>query len=407
MDTYKKTRVARIVTNPSQQQLFMKWNNTQTKPLENICIHQLFEAQVARTPDAVAVVYENQQLTYRQLNQQANQLAHQLQTLKVGPEVLVGICMERSLEMVVAVLGVLKAGGAYVPLDPAYPKERLAFILEDTQTGVLLTQQKFKQSLPAQTGQVICLDSDWKLIAQNSQQNLVCETRSDNLAYVIYTSGSTGKPKGVMIPHAGICNQICWRQTTFQLTALDKVLQTISFSFDPSVWQIFWPLSFGAQLVMAKPGGHQDTAYLVKTITDLQISVIALVPSMLRVLLQQKGIENCRLKHITCGGEALPVDLIERFFTQLNLDNVLINCYGPTEASIDATFLTCQRGMTQTIAPIGQAIGNTQIYILDENLQSVGVGECGELHIGGVGLARGYLNRPDLTARKFIPNPFF
>jgi amino acid adenylation domain-containing protein len=305
-----------------------------------VCIHQMFEAQVERTPDAIAVVFENQQLTYRQLNQRANQLAHYLHTLGVGPEVLVGICIERSLEMVVGLLGILKAGGAYVPLDPGYPLERLTFILEDTQTRVMLTQEQLVNKIPAHKAQVVCLDSDWDLIAQNSQENLVCEATADNLVYVIYTSGSTGKPKGVMIPHRGICNQLYWRQTTFGLTQTDRVLQTISFSFDPSVWQIFWPLSFGAQLIMARPGGHQDTAYLVKMIVEQQITVLALVPSILRVLLEEKGIENCKcLKHITCGGEALAVELIENFFARLNLDNVLINCYGPTEASIDATVL--------------------------------------------------------------------
>jgi amino acid adenylation domain-containing protein len=420
MDTYKKTRVEGVVTNsrqrvpklhlPSvaeQQQFLMEWNHTPTESLQDMCIHQLFEAQVELTPDAVAVVYENKQLTYRQLNCRANQLAYHLRSLGIGPEVLVGICMERSLEMVVGLLGILKAGGAYVPLDPAYPRDRLAFILEDTQTPVMLTQQKFVERLPSHTAQVVCLDSDWTLIAQNSLDNLICEATSNNLAYVIYTSGSTGQPKGVMIPHSGIYNQLYWRQTTFKLTEQDKVLQNISFSFDPSVWQIFWPLSFGAQLIMARSGGHKDAAYLVKTIIDLQITVIALVPSMLRVLLQQPGIENCKsLKHITCGGEALSVEIIECFFNKLNLENVLINCYGPTEASIDATFWTCQRGNHQTIAPIGHPITNAQIYILDEHLQPVPVGEPGELHIGGVGLARGYLNRPDLTAQKFIPNPY-
>jgi amino acid adenylation domain-containing protein len=378
----------------------------QTDYCGDLCIHQLFETQVEQTPDALAVVFENQQLTYRQLNQRANQLAHHLRSLGVAPEVLVGICMERSLEMVVGLLGILKAGGAYVPLDPGYPLERLTFILEDTQTPVMLTQEQLVNKLPDHQAQLICLDSDWDIIAQNSQENLACEATADNLVYVIYTSGSTGKPKGVMIPHRGICNQLYWRQTTFKLTEQDKVLQTISFSFDPSVWQIFWTLSFGAQLIMARPGGHQDTAYLVKMIVEQQITVLALVPSLLRVLLEEKGIENCQcLKHITCGGEALTVELIEHFFARLNLDNVLVNCYGPTEASIDATFWVCQRGTDHSIAPIGRPIANAEIYILDEDLQPVPVGEPGELHIGGVGLARGYLNRPDLTKEKFITHP--
>jgi len=372
-----------------------------------ICIHQMFEQQVERSPDEIAVVFDNQQLTYRELNQQANQLAHYLRSLGVGNEVLVGICLERSLEMAIAILAVLKAGGAYVPLDPSYPLERLAFILQDTQAPVILTKEKFLKSLPNHQGKFICLDSSWQLIAHNSQENPVNITSIDNLIYVIYTSGSTGQPKGVMITHKGICNQLNWRQTTFNLTTVDKVLQTISFSFDPSVWQIFWPLCFGAQLVMAHPEGHRDSAYLVKVIDEQQITVIALVPSLLQVLLEEKGIENCKsLKHITCGGEALPVELIERFFERLPLDNVLVNCYGPTEASIDTTFWECQRGTNYSLAPIGRPISNTEIYILNEHLQPVAVGESGELYIGGIGLARGYFNRPQLTLEKFISHPF-
>jgi amino acid adenylation domain-containing protein len=372
-----------------------------------LCLHELFEAQVARTPDAIAVIFENQKLTYRELNTRANQLANYLQNLQVGPEVIVGICLERSLEMVIGLLGILKAGGAYVPLDPAYPQERLAYILEDTQTPLILTVTSLVKNLNIHQAQVICLDSDWQIIAQNSQEKPVNSVTTDNLSYVIYTSGSTGQPKGVMITHGGICNTLNWRQATFKLTPKDKVLQTISFSFDPSVWQIFWPLSFGGQLIMARPGGHQDPAYLIKTIIEQQITVMALVPAMMRVLVEEEEFENCQsLRHITSGGEALPIELVERFYTRLQLDDVLVNCYGPTEAAIDATFWTCQRGTNYTFAPIGRAITNTEIYLLDEDFQPVPVGEAGELYIAGAGLARGYLNRPELTKAKFIANPF-
>ncbi|MDF5734350.1 MULTISPECIES: non-ribosomal peptide synthetase [unclassified Nostoc] len=404
---YKQNIPLDTLTHIISTEVLQEWNDTQAVHHRDLCIHQMFEKQVERSPGAIAVVCENTELTYRQLNQQANQLAHHLRTLGVGPEVLVGICVERSLEMIVGLLGILKAGGAYVPLDPAYPSERLAFILSDTQTPVLLTQEKLVKNLPPHQAKVICLDSNWQGNSQNSRENPVNETTTDNLIYVIYTSGSTGQPKGVMIPHRGICNQLYWKQATFGLTQADKVLLTISFSFDPSVWQIFWPLCFGGQLFMARPGGHQDTAYLVKVITEQQITVLALVPSILRVLLEEKGIENCRfIKHITCGGEALPGELIERFFALLNLDNVLYNCYGPTEASIDTSFWICQRGTNYAIAPIGRPITNAEIHILDENLQPVPVGESGELHIGGIGLARGYLNRPELTIDRFIFNPF-
>lgn len=404
---YKQNIPLNPLTRIIGAQVLQEWNDSQAVDHQHMCIHQMFEMQVERSPQAIAVVFENTELTYRQLNQQANQLAHHLRALGVGPEVLVGICLERSLEMIVGLLGILKAGGAYVPLDPAYPSERLGFILEDTQTPVLLTQEKFVNNLPPHQAQVICLDSNWQGNIQNTQENPVSETTADNLIYVIYTSGSTGQPKGVMISHRGICNQLYWKQTTFGLTQADKVLLTISFSFDPSVWQIFWPLCFGGQLFMARPGGHQDSAYLVKVITEQQITVLALVPSILRVLLEEKGIESCRfLRHIICGGEALPGELIERFFAQLNLDNVLYNCYGPTEASIDTTFWTCQRDTNYAIAPIGRPITNAEIHILDEDLQPVPIGESGELHIGGIGLARGYLNRPELTRDKFIFDPF-
>ncbi|MEH2247202.1 amino acid adenylation domain-containing protein [Nostoc sp.] len=404
---YKQNIPLNPLTHIIGAQVLQEWNDSQAVAHQDLCIHQMFEMQVERSPQAIAVVCENTELTYRQLNQRANQLAHHLRALGVGPEVLVGICLERSLEMIVGLLGILKAGGAYVPLDPAYPSERLGFILEDTQTPILLTQEKFVKNLPPHQAQVICLDSNWQGNIRNTQENPVSETTADNLIYVIYTSGSTGQPKGVMIPHRGICNQLYWKQTTFGLTQADKVLLTISFSFDPSVWQIFWPLCFGGQLFMARPGGHQDSAYLVRVITEQQITVLALVPSILRVLLEEKGIENCRfLRHIICGGEALPSELIERFFAQLNLDNVLYNCYGPTEASIDTTFWTCQRDTNYAIAPIGRPITNAEIHILDENLQPVPVGESGELHIGGIGLARGYLNRPELTRDKFIFDPF-
>ncbi len=404
---YKQNIASSTLTHIISTQVLQEWNETQAVDCQDICIHQMFEIQVERSPQAIAVVCENTEITYRQLNQRANQLAHHLRALGVGPEVFVGICVERSLEMIVGLLGILKAGGAYVPLDPAYPSERLAFILQDTQTPVLLTQEKLVKNLPPHQAQVVCLDSNWQETIQNSQENPVNETTADNLIYVIYTSGSTGQPKGVMIPHRGICNQLHWKQTTFGLTPADKVLLNISFSFDPSVWQIFWPLCFGGQLIVARPGGHQDTAYLVQVITEQQITVLALVPSILRVLLEEKGIENCRyLRHIICGGEPLPGELIERFFAQLNLDNVLHNCYGPTEASIDTTFWTCQRGTNYAIAPIGRPITNAEIHILDENLQPVPGGESGELHIGGIGLARGYLNRPELTVDKFILDPF-
>ncbi|MBG1243112.1 non-ribosomal peptide synthetase [Nostoc sp. NZL] len=394
-----------LLTEVEQQQLLVEWNNTQADyPLDK-CLHQLFEEQVARTPDAVAVVFENQQLTYQQLNCRANELAHYLQSLGVGADVLVGICLERSLLMVVGLLGILKAGGAYVPLDPDYPSDRLSFMLEDAQLRVLLTQQQLKQKLPEHQAHIVSLDADWQFISQFSQENPITTVQDSNLAYVIYTSGSTGKPKGAMNTHLGICNRLLWMQQAYQLTAVDCILQKTPFSFDVSVWEFFWPLITGARLVVAKPGGHKDSAYLVNLILEQQVTIVHFVPSMLQVFLEEPSLENCRsLKRVICSGEALPVELQERFFARLECE--LHNLYGPTEAAIDVTYWQCFPNGNLRTVPIGRAIANTQIYILDEHLQPVPVGVAGELHIAGLGLARGYLNRKELTTEKFISNPF-
>ncbi|NMG08551.1 non-ribosomal peptide synthetase [Brasilonema sp. UFV-L1] len=394
-----------LLTKLERQQLLVEWNATQVDYASDLCLHQQFEAQVERTPDTVAVVFEKEQLTYAQLNRRANQLAHHLQALGVQPEVLVGIYLERSVEMVVSILATLKAGGAYVPYDPTYPKERLAFMLEDAQVPVLLTQQKFLEALPEHGAQVVCLDKDAEVYAHKRIDNPTSHVTTNNLAYVIYTSGSTGKPKGVMNTHRGICNRLDWMQETYQLTTVDRVLQKTPFSFDVSVWEFFWPLTTGAVSVVARPGGHQDSAYLVGIIQEQQITTLHFVPSMLQVFLEEPGLEACHcLRQVMCSGEALPFKLQERFFACLDAD--LHNLYGPTEAAIDVTFWACKHQSRKHTVPIGRPIANTQIYLLDSYLQPVPVGVPGELHIGGVGLARGYLRQPELTNLKFIPNPF-
>ncbi|MCV3216971.1 amino acid adenylation domain-containing protein [Plectonema radiosum NIES-515] len=393
-----------LLTEAEQHQLLVEWNDTLSQYPVDKCIHQLFEEQVEHTPDAIAVVYEDQQLTYSELNDRANQLAHYLRTIGVELEVLVGICVDRSLEMIVGLLGILKAGGTYVPLDPTYPSERLAFMLADARVRVLLTQQRLVEGL-AEHQAVVVLDTDWNVIAQQSKENPASGVKPENLIYMIYTSGSTGKPKGAMNTHAGIKNRLLWMQDAYQFTAADRFLQKTPFSFDVSVWELFCPLIAGARLVVARPGGHQDSNYLVNLIAQQQITTVHFVPSMLQVFLQEQGLEACScLRQVMCSGEALPFELQERFFA--SLDAQLHNLYGPTEASIDVTFWACRSQSNQRIVPIGRPIANTQIYILDSNLQPVPIGIPGELHIGGVGVARGYLNRPELTAEKFIPNPF-
>ena len=394
-----------ILTEAEQRQLLVEWNDTARDYPRVESVHKLIEAQVQRSPDAVAVVFAGKELTYRELNQRSNQLAHRLIKLGVEPDVLVGICADRSMEMVVGLLGVLKAGGAYVPLDPGYPKERLAFMLQDAQVPVLLTQAHLLKGLPEHRAHVLCLDRDWEMLTGESTENPAATVNGENLSYVIYTSGSTGQPKGAMNTHKGICNRLLWMQEMYRLTEADRVLQKTPFSFDVSVWEFFWPLLAGARLVVACPEGHKDSAYLVKVITEQKVTTLHFVPSMLQVFLDEPGLENCSsLKRVICSGEALTVALQELFFAKCHAE--LHNLYGPTEASVDVTYWACERDSSWPTVPIGRPISNTQIYILDSHLQAVPIGVAGELHIGGIGLARGYLNRPELTDAKFLPDPF-
>jgi len=381
------------------------FNDTSIDYPKDVCLHQLFEMQVKRTPDRIAIVFEGSQLTYSELNQRANKLANFLRAEGIGPESVVGVFMERSLEMVIALYGILKAGGAYISLDPEYPQERLAFMLEDTQVPVLLAQEHLLGKLPECRSQIFCLDTDWDKVEPHSAANPSSGVRAQNLAYVLYTSGSTGKPKGVMNCHSGICNRLLWMQDTYQLTESDRIMQKTPFSFDVSVWEFFWPLLFGARLVVARPGGHKDSGYLVDLIVEQQITTLHFVPSMLQLFLDDKRVDECNsLKRVICSGEALSYELQERFFA--SLDAELHNLYGPTEAAVDVTYWACEQKSALGFVPIGRPVANTQIYILDNDLNPVPIGDAGELHIGGVQVGRGYLNRPELTKERFIPDPF-
>jgi amino acid adenylation domain-containing protein/FkbM family methyltransferase len=394
-----------LLTNTENQQLIFDWNQTQVEyPERYQCLHQLIEQQAERRPEAVAVVFEDQELTYRQLNERANQLSHYLQRLGVGPEVLVGICVERSLEMAVGLLAILKAGAAYVPLDPSYPAERLRFMVADAGVPVLLTQQRLLQFLPEQDAAVVCLDADWKIIAQSYPKTPVpISATSENLAYMIYTSGSTGQPKGAMTTHGAIVNRLLWMQQEYGLTESDRIMQKTPLSFDVSVWELFWPLINGARMVVARPEGHKDSSYLIKLIAEQHVTTLHFVPSMLQAFLEDRGVEQCQtLRRVICSGEALGVNLQERFFERLG-GVELHNLYGPTEAAIDVTYWRCEPHDGRSSVPIGRPIANTQLYILDEQLELVPVGATGELYLGGTGLARGYHGRPELTAEKFIP----
>ncbi len=372
----------------------------------DLCLHQLFEAQVERTPEAISFVRHQERVTYREMNARANQVAQRLRKLGVGPETLVGIYMERSLEMVLAMYGILKAGGAYVPLDPHYPQERVAFMLADTNVPLVLTQTHLRSQLSTLNSQlhtVLCLDTAWESIAEESANNFDSGVKEENLAYVIYTSGSTGQPKGVMIEHRGICNQLQWMQTNYPRTTNDAVLLKTPFSFDLSLYEFFSPLLAGAKLVLAEPGGQKDSAYLIELLQREQITTLFMVPSQLQILLEYEAFSHCAsLKDIFCSGEPLSFALQQRFFATMPAPVGLHNLYGPTEASIECTYWDCERDTRRNIVPIGRPIANYQIYILDEQLQPVPIGQVGELLIGGVGVARGYLNRPALTAEKFI-----
>ncbi|MCW5315483.1 amino acid adenylation domain-containing protein [Nostoc sp. KVJ3] len=393
-----------LLTEAEQQQLLLQWNDTGADYPWDKCIHQLFEEQVERKPNATAVVFGKQQLTYYQLNCRANQLAHYLRSLGVKPDTLVGICVERSLEMVVGLLGILKAGGAYVPLDPEYPPERLSFMLEDAQVSVLLTQQQLIDRLPKHQAKLVFLDELWSQIAQNNQDNPSSGVKAFHLANVIYTSGSTGKPKGVMVEHKGLSNLAQAQIQTFGVGSNSRILQFASFSFDASIWEVVMALMSGGTLYLASKDSLLPGQPLIERLRNDSITHITLPPSALAVM---PGSELPALQTIIVAGEACPAELIKQWSVGRNF----FNAYGPTEATVCATIgkatpkAIAQCNDNEKIS-IGRAIANTQVYILDRNLQPVPIGVPGELHIGGVGLARGYLNRPELTQEKFIPNPF-
>ncbi len=367
------------------------------------CLHRLIEDQAARTPEAVAVTFMDQELTYRDLDARANQLAHHLVDLGVGADGLVAVIMERSLEMVIALLGVLKAGGAFVTIDPANPPDRVRFMIDDCAAPVLLTLDRLRDGLST-NAVTLCLDSDWPQVAGRPSDSPAVTVSSENLAYVLYTSGSTGVPKGVMTPHEAACNRLRWKQKVLGITAADRILQTIPLSFDPAVWEIFTPLLAGARLVVAPPGILRDPAALVGEMADREITAMSCVPSLLQHMVEVPDLARCgALRHVVCGGEAVSGDLQKRFFAVCGAE--LQHFYGPTEATIFATHWRCIRGSTETVVPIGRPVSHATVQLLDANMQPVPVGVPGELHIGGEGLARGYLNRPELTAERFVTDP--
>jgi amino acid adenylation domain-containing protein len=398
-----------LLTEKERHQLLVEWNDTTTAYPKDSCIHELFEAQVESTPQAIAVQFEEKQLTYRELNHRANQLAHYLRRLGIAPEKLVGICIERSIEMVVGLLGILKAGGAYVPLDPAYPRERLEFMLSDSQCSFLVTQQSIvedgrwrmedcdsRSSILDPQSKVVCLDSDWQTIAGESEQNLHSETKADNLAYVIYTSGSTGQPKGVAIEHRNTVALLYWAKSVFTNDELAGVLASTSICFDLSVFELFVPLSWGGKAILAENALH------LHSITEKnEVTLINTVPSVMAELLAMGDLPTS-VRTVNLAGEALRSELVKQIYESTHVEKVY-DLYGPSEATTYSTFTLRTAEGSPTI---GRPISNTRTYLLDENLQSVPIGTPGEIYIGGAGVARGYLNRPDLTSERFVSSSF-
>ncbi|CAJ4591656.1 syringomycin synthetase [Burkholderia pseudomallei] len=404
-----------LLDEAERKQVVYAWNATERDyPIEQ-CIHQLFEAQVDRKPEAIALTFDGRRLSYAELNARANRLAHYLQGRGVGPDRLVALCAERGIEMVVGLLAILKAGGAYVPLDPSHPPERLRRMLDDTNPVAVLVDDIGADAL-ASFGSHVAARSPRVHLSRDIAQWRACspanpptprERAARRLAYVIYTSGSSGEPKGVMNEHRGVVNRLWWMQQTYALDERDAVLQKTPFSFDVSVWEFFWPLMSGARLVIAKPEGHKDPAYLSELIDRERVTTLHFVPSMLQAFLEDEGAaRGCgSVKRVMCSGEALPPSLVKRFYRCLP-DARLHNLYGPTEAAVDVTAWACDAEEGGASVPIGRPIANTRIYVLDEYGQPVPRGVAGELYIGGVQVARGYLNRPELTRERFVDDPF-
>jgi amino acid adenylation domain-containing protein len=388
----------------AEQKQLAQWGVNTHRRGEAQCVHRLIEQQAVERPDAVALIFGDEVLSYGELNRRANLLAHRLIAEGVRPEAKVGVALERSTELVVGLLAILKAGGAYVPLDPEYPVDRIAYMVEDSALALVLTQSRLKERLPLNARTAV-LALDTLDLGACPQDNPAVALHSENLAYVIYTSGSTGKPKGAANRHGALHNRLVWMQQAYQLGESDTVLQKTPFSFDVSVWEFFWPLMFGARLAVANPGDHREPARLAQLIRTHEVSTLHFVPSMLQAFLAHQGVEACTsLRRIVCSGEALPAEAQNEVFRRLP-QAALCNLYGPTEAAIDVTHWTCRDDGRSQVA-IGQPIDDTQTYVLDAELNLMPPGAAGELYLGGAGLARGYVQRAALTAERFVADPF-
>ncbi|MEC4813807.1 MAG: amino acid adenylation domain-containing protein, partial [Scytonema sp. PMC 1069.18] len=400
-----------LLTSTEQHQLLVEWNNTQVYHSQDLCLHQWFESQVEQTPNAVAVVFEGQHLTYRELNLRANRLAHYLQKLGVQPEVLVGICVQQSFELVIGILGILKAGGAYVPLDARNPQNRLAFILQDAQVSLLLTQQDLVQELPEYTGTIVQLDTDWQDISQEREDNPNSGVVSSNLAYVIYTSGSTGQPKGVLVNHANVTRLFASTQSWYNFSSQDVWTLFHSYAFDFSVWEIWGALLYGGQLVIVPYIVSRSPEAFYDLLSTHKVTVLNQTPSAFYQFMrvdETRKVGELALRLVIFGGEALEVQSLKPMFERYGEQSPqLVNMYGITETTVHVTYRPLSKAdLNRTTSVIGRPIRDVQVYVLDRYQQPVPIGVTGEMYIGGAGVARGYLNRPELTSQKFISNPF-
>jgi amino acid adenylation domain-containing protein len=400
-----------LMTEPERRQILVTWNNTQTDYPKNKCIHQLFEEQVNKTPNAVALMFEGKKLTYRRLNCYANQLAHYLQNLGVTPDTLVGLSVERSLEMVIGLLGIQKAGGAYVPIDPTYPCERIAGMMKDSHISILLTQNHLKTNLPEFSGRVLCLDSDWERIAIESEENPVNMVAPENLIYMIYTSGSTGTPKGARVYHRGFTNLVNWFNIDLEFTSSDRVLIISSLSFDLTQKNVYAPLILGGQLHLL-PSPHYDPQLAAQLIQQYKITWINCAPSVFYTLIEpehdQTFLRLSSLRYVVLGGEPISVSRLKGWLQSTYCQAKIVNSYGPTECTDVSTAYQVEEttSFLEKSIPIGRPIFNAQNYILDPFFNLLPIGVVGELYISGEGVGAGYLNRPDLNAERFLSNPF-
>jgi amino acid adenylation domain-containing protein len=390
---------------PDERKLVVEtWNDTRVGFAENATVHELIEAQVAASAKRVAVIADSgvaKQLTYAELNRRADALASRLQAMGVGPDMPVAVSMDRSAELVVSLLAVMKSGGAYVPVDPGYPEQRRRFMIEDCGARVILTQKALRHTLPTGPA-IVSVDEIWSELVDGKPEP---RATADNVAYMIYTSGSTGMPKGVMVEHRSIVNRLEWQNRYLGVGVDDVILQKTPYSFDVSVWEFFSPLMAGARLVMARPEGHKDPSYLLEAITTHGVTITHFVPSMLQAIVGEPDLKRCTsLRHIVCSGEALSPTLRDRLLEVLPVE--LHNLYGPTEAAVDVSAAKCVRNDPPWTVPIGRPVANTTLYVLDADLQPVPIGVPGELYIGGVQVGRGYMNRPELTAERFVRDPF-